>query len=105
MSVKKAIVAACAALLMLSANAEDRQEFCQAVAGNVVSGHQAKALMGPAELEEKLMLYTLNLLSQGIPKIRVEQLVRAVQTGYAATKNVELLAERAFAQCMAQKET
>jgi hypothetical protein len=93
---------------MLPVRAEDVQEkhlFCQAVAGNVMTGFDLKGVMEPAQLDEALAVYAMKLSMGGVPKFKVEQLLWAVQTGYAATKNANLLAEREYGRCMAQKET
>lgn len=93
---------------MLPVKAEDLQEkhlFCQAVAGNVMTGFDLKGQLSPVDLDQALLVYATQLLSAGIPKSKVDQLIRAVQIGYNSTKNANLLAEREYGRCMAQKET
>lgn len=84
---------------------QDKHEFCQGVALNVMAGHDLKGQIAPPELDILLQQYAVQLQEMGMTKFQIEQLSRAVLTGYTATKNANLLAEREFGRCMAQKET
>lgn len=84
---------------------QEKHVFCQSVAGNVMTGAQLKGHMTPEALEAKLFEYGMQLMANGLHQFQMEQLVRAVFIGYHSTKEPDLLAERAYARCMAAKET
>lgn len=84
---------------------QEKHKFCQSVAGNVMTGAQLKGQMTPEVLEANLFEYGMQLMANGLHQFQMEQLVRAVFIGYHSTKEPDLLAERAYARCMAAKET
>lgn len=99
-------MAICLAVAPIAAfGSQEKHEFCQGVALNVMAGHDLKGQIAPPELDILLQQYAVQLQEMGMTKFQIEQLSRAVLTGYTATKNANLLAEREFGRCMAQKET
>lgn len=77
-----------------------KPEFCEVVAKNVRDGFEAKSDTKPEDLDQGLFIYAVRLHNMGFSADEIEQVVKAVQTGYNATKNVEGLAKAAEARCL-----
>lgn len=81
-----------------------KEAYCTSVGNNVIAGAAAKADTKPEDLETSLFGYSVNLVSLGFTTLEVEQLVRAVQSGYSTTGDPAKLAQKAYERCLSQKE-